>query len=109
MTAAPTPSPPMSPTCRDSGGASRSAGLMKSALSILDRKSNRPVAAPTGWPAPQSKPVAHASRLVALVAPLVAFGLGSRILAAGPAPPTTVLLSPRRVQIHVTRGARPAR
>jgi hypothetical protein len=31
------------------------------------------------------KPVAHASRLVAQVAPSVAFGLGVRILAAGPA------------------------
>src|ERR1700732_231609 len=36
-------------------------------------------------PAPQSKPVTRASRLVAQVAPLVAFGLGLRILAAGPA------------------------
>ncbi len=36
-------------------------------------------------PAPQSKPVAHATRLVALVAPLVAFGLGLSIPAAGPA------------------------
>jgi hypothetical protein len=36
-------------------------------------------------PAPQSKPVAHASRLVAHVAPSVAFGLGVRIPAAGPA------------------------
>jgi hypothetical protein len=36
-------------------------------------------------PAPQSKPVTRASRLVAQTAPLVAFGLGSRILAAGPA------------------------
>jgi hypothetical protein len=37
-------------------------------------------------PAPQSKPVARASRLVAQIAPLVASGLGPRILAAGPAP-----------------------
>jgi len=36
-------------------------------------------------PTPQSKPVTHASRLVAQIAPLVAFGLGPRILAAGPA------------------------
>jgi hypothetical protein len=36
-------------------------------------------------PALQSKPVAHASRLVAQVAPSVAFGLGVRIPAAGPA------------------------
>ena len=36
-------------------------------------------------PAPQSKPVTHASRLVAQVAPSVAFGLGMRILAAAPA------------------------
>ena len=36
-------------------------------------------------PAPQSKPVTPASRLVAQVAPLVAFGLGASILAAGPA------------------------
>ena len=36
-------------------------------------------------PAPQSKPVTPASRLVAQVAPLVASGLGLRILAAGPA------------------------
>ena len=36
-------------------------------------------------PAPQSKPVIPASRLVAHVAPLVASGLGLRILAAGPA------------------------
>ena len=36
-------------------------------------------------PAPQSKPVTAASRLVAQEAPLVAFGLGLRILAAGPA------------------------
>lgn len=36
-------------------------------------------------PAPQSKPVAHASRLVAQGAPSVALGLGVRILAAGPA------------------------
>jgi len=42
-------------------------------------------------PAPQSKPVAHASRLVAHIAPLVAFGLGVRILAAGPARITTLL------------------
>ena len=48
----------------------------------------------TGWvgpvqvaptPTPQSKPVTHASRLVAQdIAPLVAFGLGPGILAAGP-------------------------
>jgi hypothetical protein len=37
-------------------------------------------------PAPQSKPVTRASRLVAQIAPSVAFGLGPRILAAGPAP-----------------------
>jgi hypothetical protein len=37
-------------------------------------------------PAPQSKPVTLVSRLVARIAPLVAFGLGSRILAAGPVP-----------------------
>jgi hypothetical protein len=37
-------------------------------------------------PAPQSKPVTPASRLVAQITPLVAFGLGLRILAAGPAP-----------------------
>ena len=36
-------------------------------------------------PAPQSKPVTLASRLVAQVAPLVAIGLGLSILAAGPA------------------------
>jgi len=36
--------------------------------------------------------VVPASRLVTRIAPLVAFGLGLRILAAGPAPPTTVLL-----------------
>src|SRR5207248_5689709 len=36
-------------------------------------------------PAPQSKPVTPASRLVAHVAPSVASGLGLRILAAGPA------------------------
>jgi hypothetical protein len=42
-------------------------------------------------PAPQSKPVAAASRLVAQVAPLVAFGPGLRILAAGPVPRLTVL------------------
>jgi hypothetical protein len=36
-------------------------------------------------PAPQSKSVTPASRLVALDAPLVAFGLGLIILAAGPA------------------------
>ena len=36
-------------------------------------------------PAPQSKPVTPASRLVAQVAPSVASGLGPRILAAGPA------------------------
>jgi len=36
-------------------------------------------------PAPQSKPVTHVSRLVALVAPSVASGLGLSILAAGPA------------------------
>ena len=42
-------------------------------------------------PAPQSKPVTRASRLVARIAPLVAFGLGLRILAAGPAPISTVL------------------
>jgi len=36
-------------------------------------------------PTPQSKPVTHASRLVAQdIAPLVAFGLGPGILAAGP-------------------------
>jgi membrane protein DedA with SNARE-associated domain len=43
-------------------------------------------------PAPQSKPLAPASRLVARVALLVAFGLGLGILAAGPAPQSTVLL-----------------
>jgi hypothetical protein len=43
-------------------------------------------------PAPQSKPVAAASRLVAQIAPSVAFGPRLRILAAGPAPPTTLLL-----------------
>src|SRR5260370_15329057 len=36
-------------------------------------------------PAPQSKPVTHTSRLVALVAPSVASELGLSILAAGPA------------------------
>jgi len=36
-------------------------------------------------PAPQSKPVTHASRLVAHIAPSVASGLGLRILAAEPA------------------------
>jgi hypothetical protein len=41
--------------------------------------------APT--PTPQSKPVTRVSRLVAQdIAPLVAFGLGPGILAAGPAP-----------------------
>ena len=45
----------------------------------------------SGWPAevpppaPQSKPITLVSRLVARIAPLVAFGLGLRILAAGPA------------------------
>lgn len=40
--------------------------------------------APT--PTPQPEPVTHASRLVAQdIAPLVAFGLGPGILAAGPA------------------------
>jgi hypothetical protein len=56
---------------------------------------------PPGWsgdavnpiPAPQSKPVTLASRLVARNAPSVAIGLGLRILAAGPAPEPTVLLS----------------
>ena len=43
-------------------------------------------------PAPQSKPLAPASRLVARVALLVAFGLGLGILAAGPAPQSTILL-----------------
>src|SRR5579884_662158 len=38
----------------------------------------------TTTPAPQSKPVTLASRLVAQDAPLVAFGLGLRIPAAGP-------------------------
>ena len=42
-------------------------------------------------PAPQSKPVTPAARLVARTAPLVAFGLGLRILAAGPAPIPTIL------------------
>ena len=36
-------------------------------------------------PAPQSKPVTPATRLVAQIAPSVASGLGLRILAAGPA------------------------
>ena len=36
-------------------------------------------------PAPQSKPVTPASRLVAQTTPLVAYGLGLRIVAAGPA------------------------
>ncbi len=36
-------------------------------------------------PAPQTKPVAHAPRLVAQIAPLVAFGLGLSSPAAGPA------------------------
>lgn len=44
-------------------------------------------------PAPQSKPVTLTSRLVTRNAPLVAFGLGLRILAAGPAPQPTLLLS----------------
>ena len=42
-------------------------------------------------PAPQSKPVTPASRLEAQVAPSVAFGLGLRILAAGPARVSTLL------------------
>src|SRR5207245_4237646 len=45
-------------------------------------------------PALQSKPVAPASRLVARVAPSVAFGLGLRIPAAGPA----------RVRLYSYRG-----
>ncbi len=58
--------------------------------STFDRIETRP----PGWwgnacrstaPAPQSKPVTPASRLLAPVAPSVAFGLGLRILAAGPA------------------------
>jgi hypothetical protein len=58
-------------------------------------RSNQIATCPPGWwdnarrsstaPAPQSKPVTHASRLVAQVAQSVAFGLGLRILAAGPA------------------------
>jgi hypothetical protein len=45
----------------------------------------------TAQQTPQSKPVTHASRLVAQSAPSVAFGLGMRILAAGPAQLPTVL------------------
>jgi hypothetical protein len=50
-------------------------------------------------PAPQSKPVTPASSLVAQIAPSVAFELELRILAAGPAPQPTVLLSGRCAQI----------
>jgi hypothetical protein len=42
-------------------------------------------AARSAAPALQSKPITQASRLVAQVAPSVAFGFGVRILAAGPA------------------------
>lgn len=56
----------------------------------LDQTATHP---PSWWddafrstaPAPQSKPAAHASRLVAQVALSVAFGPGITILAAGPA------------------------
>jgi hypothetical protein len=50
-------------------------------------------------PGPQSKPVTRASRLVAHVAPSVAFGLGLRILAARPARASSNV----RSQHHMTR------
>ena len=63
-------------------------------------------------PAPQSKPVTLAPRLVARTAPLVAFGLGLRILAAGPAPISTVLrlralCEPTQNSFAINHGARP--
>ena len=51
------------PTCRESGGASRSAGLLESALSILDRKSNPAVARPTGWLCDPEQLARHADNL----------------------------------------------
>jgi hypothetical protein len=56
-----------------------------------ERTGTRKGLAPMSLPAPQSKPVAVASRLVAQIALSVAFGPRLRILAAGPAPPLTVL------------------
>ncbi len=66
---------------------------------------------PSPLPALQSKPVTPASRLVAPIAPLVAFELGLRILAAGPAPqPTLLLLAvPVLRQIHARTGRSRAR
>ena len=63
MTAAPTPSPPISPTWDESGGASRPAGLLESAMSILNRKSNRPVARPTGGLCDQEQLAGHVDNL----------------------------------------------
>ncbi len=64
--------------------------------------------------APQSKPVTLAPRLVARIAPLVAVGLGLRILAAGPAPISTVLrlwalCEPTQKFVAMNQGARPRR
>jgi plasmid stability protein len=56
-----------------------------------DQATDRPMA----LRAPQSKPVAAAPRLVAQIAPLVAFGPRLRILAAGPVPTSTLLLFQR--------------
>jgi hypothetical protein len=59
-------------------------------------------------PAPQSKPVTHVPRLVAPVAPSVAFGLGVRIPAAGPVHQS--LYSYRGASVNqTTRASAPVR
>jgi hypothetical protein len=57
-------------------------------------------------PALQSKPVTHASRLVAHVAPSVAFGLGVRILGRRASSCSTVLLFERLCERRVQKLAR---
>ena len=75
----------------------------------LGRGSSTGGESPTG---PRAKPVTLAPRLVARIAPLVAFGLGLRILAAGPAPISTVLrlralCEPSRKVVAMNQEARP--
>ena len=74
-------------TCSRFGGFARAPDLVERArrLAARGRSEARVTPRRSRAPAPQSKPVTPASRLVARVEPLVAFGLGPRILAAGPA------------------------
>jgi hypothetical protein len=93
-----------------------SVGSARKQKARTPERSNRTGTRPPGpWryarrsttPAPQSKPVTPASRLVAQVAPSVASGLGLRLLAAGPARCATLLLlqAPARTQVPTSRAA----